>query len=159
MFTYGISGSCIHLHLPGDLHQMITTKGARGTMDTVNLHLLDAIDKIQRLRSDGFYKFQEKESIYMISPILLGREMKFLESMDFTTHSYKKKDLQDDEFVAEHAEANLAVHIFGKCNHIGTASIKFDTIQTNEWQEKKKQKIQDFEKKGITLEDREPSKE
>ncbi len=26
MFTYGISGNCIHLHLPGNLHQMIAKK-------------------------------------------------------------------------------------------------------------------------------------
>ena len=47
MFTYGISGNCIHLHLPGDLHQMLAKKGLSGTINTVNLQLLDAIDKIK----------------------------------------------------------------------------------------------------------------
>ena len=59
-------------------------------MDTVNLHLLDAIDKIKQLRDNGFYRFQGKDSIYMISPI--RREMKFLDSMDFKTQSYRKKN-------------------------------------------------------------------
>ena len=63
MFTYGISGNCIHLHLPGDLHQMISERGISGTIDNVNLQLLDAIDKIKQLRNDGFYRFKEKDSI------------------------------------------------------------------------------------------------
>lgn len=45
MFSYGISGDCVHLHLPTDLHQMISKKGISGTIDTVNLYLLDAIEK------------------------------------------------------------------------------------------------------------------
>ena len=60
MFTYGISGNCIHLHLPSDLHQILSKRGILGTMDTVNLQVLDAIDKIKQLRDDGFYRFKEK---------------------------------------------------------------------------------------------------
>ena len=159
MFTYGISGSCIHLHLPGDLHQMLSTKGLSGTMDTVNLQLLDAIDKIKQLRDNGFYRFQGKDSIYMISPILIGREMKILDSMDFQTQSYRKKDLSDEKFIQEHPEARLATHIFGKDRNVGTASIRFDTIFSKEWQEKKREKIQEFAKKGITLQENSPTKE
>ena len=133
MFTYGISGNCIHLHLPGDLHQMISERGISGTIDNVNLQLLDAIDKIRQLRDDGFYRFKEKDSIYMISPILIGREMKFLDSMDFQTQSYKKEDLNDDKFIAEHPEARLATHIFGKNKNVGTASISFKTLSSKEW--------------------------
>lgn len=153
MFTYGISENCIHLHLPGDLHQMLSERGISGTMDTVNLSLLDAIDKIKQLRDNEFYKFQGKDSIYMISPILIWREMKFLESMNFQTHAYRKKDLSDDEFIEEHPEAKLATCIFGKDKNIGTASIRFETISSKEWQDKKRQKIQEFAKKGITLQE------
>lgn len=153
MFTYGISGNCIHLHLPGDLHQMISERGISGTIDTVNLQLLDAIDKIRQLRDDGFYRFKEKDSIYMISPILIGKEMKFLDSMDFQTRSYKKKDLNDDKFIAKHPEAELATHIFGKDNNVGTASISFEILSSKEWQNKRKQKVQEFAKKGLTLEE------
>ncbi len=151
MFTYGISGNCIHLHLPGDLHQMISERGISDTIDNVNLQLLDAIDKIKQLRNDGFYRFKEKDSIYMISPILIGREMKFLDSMDFQTQSYRKKDLSDNKFIEEHPEARLATHIFGKNKNVGTATISFETLSSKEWQDKKKQKIQEFAKKGITL--------
>ena len=159
MFTYGISGNCIHLHLPGDLHQMLAKKGLSGTINTVNLQLLDAIDKIKQLRDNGFYRFQGKDSIYMISPILIGREMKFLDSMDFQTQLYRKKDLNDDKFIEEHTEARLATQIFGKDKNVGTASIKFETISSKEWQEKKREKIQEFAKKGITLLENAPTKE
>lgn len=159
MFTYGISGNCIHLHLPGDLHQMLAKKGLSGTINTVNLQLLDAIDKIKQLRGNGFYRFQGKDSIYMISPILIGREMKFLDSMDFQTQLYRKKDLNDDKFIEEHTEARLATQIFGKDKNVGTASIKFETISSKEWQEKKREKIQEFAKKGITLQENAPTKE
>lgn len=153
MFTYGISGNCIHLHLPGNLHQMIAKKGIFGTMDTVNLHLLDAIDKIKQLRDNGFYRFQGKDSIYMISPILIRKEMKFLDSMDFKTQSYRKKDLNDDKFIEEHPEARLATQIFGKDKNVGTASIKFEMISSKEWQNKKNQKIKEFSEKGLSLQD------
>ena len=159
MFTYGISGNCIHLHLPGDLHQMLAKKGLSGTINTVNLQLLDAIDKIKQLRDNGFYRFQGKDSIYMISPILIGREMKFLDSMDFQTQLYRKKDLNDDKFIEEHTEARLATQIFCKDKNVGTASIKFETISSKEWQEKKREKIQEFAKKGITLQENAPTKE
>lgn len=159
MFTYGISGNCIHLHLPGDLHQMLSEKGISATIDTVNLQLLDAIDKIKQLKDNEFYRFQRKDSIYMISPVLIGREMKFLDSMDFCTHSYRKKDLSNDEFIEEHPEARLATHIFGKDKNVGTALISFETISSQEWQDKRKQKIQEFAQKGITLQENLQTKE
>lgn len=153
MFSYGISGGCIHLHLPTDLHQMISQKGISGTIDTVNLHLLDAIDRIKALKDEGYHKFQERDSIYMISPILLGREMKFLDGLDFETRIYKKKELSSDEFIKENPEAMLATHIFGKGKNVGTARIKFDTISSKKWQEKKREVVKSFESKGITLSD------
>jgi len=151
MFTYGISGSCIHLHMPVDLHEMMSKNGIKKTIDTVNLYLLDAIEGIRKLQNDGFYKFNGKDSIYMISPILLGREIKFLEELDFETHSYRKKELQSEEFVAEHPEAQLAVHIFGKNSNVGTARIGLDVIKTQAWQSKRDKKVEEFGKNEITL--------
>lgn len=149
MFTYGISGGCVHLHLPGDLHRMLSEKGFSGTMDTVNLYLLDAIDKINNSRNLG--RFQGQDSIYMISPILLGRELKFLENLDFETYSFKKSQLKDPDFLNKTPEAKLAVSIFGDDKTVGTARIGFDKINSDKWQEKKKSTISEINKKGITI--------
>ena len=61
MFSYGISGETIHLHLPIDLKPIISQKGLSGAIDTVNLYMLDAIDRIKSLKDEGYYKFQEKD--------------------------------------------------------------------------------------------------
>lgn len=151
MFEYGIAENCVHLHMPVDLHEMMSKKGIKKTVDTVNLYLIDAIEKIRNLKNNGFYNFKDKKSIYMISPILIGREMRFLEELDFKTHSYSKKDLQTDSFVAEHPEAQLATYIFGSNNNIGTAEITFETINSEHWQEKRIQKIKQFAEQGISL--------
>ena len=153
MFTYGLSGNCIHLHLPVDLHEIFSQKGLSSTLDIVNLYLLDAIGKIKELKNNGFYKFQDKEIIYMISPALIMKEIKFLDEMSFNTMLYRKKDLNDDTFVSEHPEARLATHIFGKTQNVGTASISFDTISSKEWEDKKNKKINEFSQKNITLPD------
>lgn len=153
MFSYGISGNCIHLHLPINLHQMIKELGISKTINTVNLSLLDAIDRITKLRSEGFYKFQGKDSIYMISPILQGRELEFLNRLDFETITYKKKQLSDKEFVKDNPEAMLATHIFEQEQNVGRAKIKFDVILSKQWQEKKQQVVKDFKEKGIILQD------
>lgn len=153
MFTYGISGNCIHLHLPGDLHDLLNEKGFSKTIGIVNLQLLDAIDKIHSLKNNGFYRFKNQTSIYMISPILIGRELKFLESMDFKTHLYSKRDLKNDAFTETNLEAKLATHIFGREFNVGTALIDLDTISSKQWQDKKKQKVKEFADKGITLDE------
>lgn len=151
MFTYGIAGNSIHLHMPIDLHQMMAEEGLSRTIDTVNLQLLDAIEKIRKLQNEGYYKFKGIDSIYMISPILVGRELRFLNELDFKTQTYKNKDLKDEKFVSEHPEAQLATHIFGKEKNIGTALIGLDVVNSNEWQEKRKARIKGFEEKGIKL--------
>ena len=151
MFFYGMSENNIHLHLPVDLHQMISQKGISRTIDIVNLYLLDAMDRLKALKDEGYYKFQGKTGIYMISPLLAGRERKFLEDLDFSTRIYKKKELNNEEFLKENIEAKLATDVFGKGKQVGVASIKFDTISSKEWQEKKRQAVKNFESKGITL--------
>ena len=149
LITYGIAGNCIHLHLPGDLHEMISEKGILGTINTVNLYLLDAIDRLNKQRQAG--RFQDKDSIYMISPILLTKELKFLKSLDFETHTYKKSQLQDPDFLNSNSEARRAVSIFGDDKTIGSAKLGFDKINSKEWQEKKKAAISEINKKGITI--------
>lgn len=151
MFAYGVTGNCVHLHMPVDLHSMLAEKGMKKTIDTVNLYLLDAIDRVEKLKGDGFYKFKETNSIYMISPILVGKEMKFLEELDFETRSYKKRELQNEEFLAEHPEAQLATRVFGKDRRVGTAKIDLDVIKTQKWQDKKNKKVKEFASNGITL--------
>lgn len=156
MFSYGISGNTIHLHLPvelKELRQMSLGKGYTGMIDTINLYMLDAIDRIKTLKEEGYYKFQGKDSIYMISPILFARELDFLESLDFEIKDYNMKELNDDEFVNENPEAMLATHIFGKDRNVGRAKIKLDTISSKEWQDKKQEVVKNFESKGITLND------
>ena len=151
MFTYGISGDCVHLHMPVDLHKMISDKGRHATFDTVNLYLLDAIDKIKQLKDSNFYRLQSTNNIFMISPILYGHGLKFFESLDFVTNSYRKTDLKNNEFLTQNTEAQLATEIFGTDKNIASATISFDTISTPEWQDKKREKIEEFAKKGIVF--------
>ena len=151
MFTYGISGSCIHLHLPVDLHQMISEYGISATIANVNLQLIDAIVKIKKLKDDGFYRFNGKDSIYMISPILIGREMKFLNEIGFRTRIHSKKDLKDPKYVEKTPEAKLANSIFGSNKNVGTAIIDFDTISKEEWKQVINEKTVDLEHKAAPI--------
>jgi len=151
MFTYGVSSNYIHLHLPADLHESIKKEGPTRTMARVNLYLLDAIDRIKKLKDEGFYKFLDKDGIYMISPALIGPEIRFLKKLDFITQRYKKSQLSDDAYVGCNPEAMLAVNIFGKDSNVGTASIDFGTINSPEWQEKKKQVTKELESNGVTI--------
>lgn len=152
MFTYGISGDCIHLHLPTDLHELIAKNGVSKAVATVNLHLLDALYKIKDLRDHEFYRFEGKNSVFMISPIVIKREMQFLEKLDFITRSYDKKQLSDEEFIKQNPEAQLAVRIFGKNRNVGTASIGLDTICSEEWQQKRREVVKRIEEQGISME-------
>lgn len=151
MFTYGTTANCVHLHLPIDLHETLLQYGFSKTMNLVNLYLLDAITKIKELKDSGFYRLQEKDTIYMISPAMIKREMQFLEKLDFTTNSYKKNQLKDENFVRNNSEAQLAVSIFGNNSNIGTASIQFNKIDSKEWQEKKEKIIRELKDKGIAM--------
>lgn len=153
MFTYGISGNCIHLHLPVNLHENFSKQSISKTMALVNLYLLDAIDRIKGLKDNGFYKFQGKDTIYMISPAMIKREMKFLNELDFITHSYTKKQLNSVEFVERTPEAQRAVHFFGKNHNVGTASIGFNAIDSISWQDKKNRAVEALNAKGISIPD------
>ena len=151
MFAYGTAGNCIHLHMPVDLHQMMQERGLRKTFATVNLHLLDAIERVRNMQNSGFHKFRGKKEIYMISPVLVGTQIKLLAGLDFETHSYSKKDLQTTEFLKKHPEAQLARHIFGEDKNVGSAKISMKTVNSEEWQAKRKAKVEELEKMGGTL--------
>ena len=66
---------------------------------------------------------------------------------------FKKKDLQNSEFVSQNSEAQLATHIFGTDKTIGTAKISMDIINSSEWQEKRNLQVKEFEKKGIVIDE------
>ena len=149
LFAYGINGNCVHLHLPVDLHSMIEKLGFSRTRDTVNLYLLDAIDKIKEMKDKGYDKFQGKDNIYMISPILVGKSLDFLKELDFETKTYKKQELNNPEFLSNNKDARLATRIFGTDKNVATAKIDFDIISRNDWQEKKNAKVKEFKDKGI----------
>ncbi len=151
MFSYGVSGDTIHLHMPIDLHEMFAKIGISKTINTVNLYLLDAIERIRKMQAEGFEKFSAKNSIYMISPILNKRELEFLKVLDFNTKTFKKQELQDEQFVSGHPEAQLAIRIFGKNRNVGTAIIGLDVVNSKEWQLKKAKQIQMLNEKGIKL--------
>lgn len=154
MFSYGISGNSIHLHVPVDLHQIMEEKGVDGMLEIVNMNMLDAIDRIKRMKDDGYYKFQGKDCIYMISPALIRKELKILsEALDFEVMHYKKKDLRDADLVEGNPEAQLAVRIFGNDKNVGTARIGFDTVDSKQWQEKKQQYVKSLAEKGISLDE------
>lgn len=155
MFTYGEAGKTIHLHMPIQLKGLMDKIGIRKTIDTVNLYLLDAIDKVAQKQENGTTDFKDKESIYMISPILVGRELAFLEDLGFSTKTFSKRDLKDDDFVRANPEARLATTIFGNLRNIGTAIIDIDKVKTQEWQERKMEYIEKFAQNGVTFESNE----
>lgn len=151
MFTYGVTGNCLHLHILDNLGPMISTMGTRKAMDTINLHLLDAIERIRNLKNSGYFRLKDVESIYMISPILIEEELKFLQAMDFDTRLYSKKDLQKADGNDSNSEIQLAKNIFGSNRSVGTAKISMATINSSKWQEKRRNTIKKFEEQGISL--------
>lgn len=149
--TYRMTGDCIHLHLPHQLKDVMQKLGPRKTMDLVNVYLLDALERVRQLKNNGFHKFIDKKNIYMISPILVKRELDELADVDFKTALYTKKQLQDPSFVAATPEAQLATHIFGNKTNVGTAVISLDILNTPEWQAKRKAKLEDLKGRGATM--------
>lgn len=131
---------------------MISQKGHIATIDTVNLYLLDAIDKIKAKKDEGENIMQHVSSIYMISPILMIRkELNFLKELGFDTKTYNKNQLADDHSVKDNPEAALAISIFGQGQSIGRAILPFEHIYSKDWKDKKEKLIQEFARKGIAI--------
>ena len=81
LFSYGVSESTVHLHLPVML-QNIRGKGISGKINTANRYLIDALDRVVKMKDSGDPRFRNVDSIYMISPILVGRELEVLKGLD-----------------------------------------------------------------------------
>lgn len=153
LFSYGFAGNCVHLHLPVDLREDISTIGLKQTIDKVNLYLVDAIEKINEKKNDGAKNFKNKKSIYMISPALMKSELRTLESFGFTTKFFFKGELANENFVKTDREAQLARRVFGPYKNVGTANLEFKEINSEKFQQAKAALIERCKKEGITIED------
>ena len=107
MFTYGIKNGCVHLHLPGNLRPMMSKLGPSKTLATVNLYLLDAIHRIGNMKTNEYPGFKNVNSIYMISPALIQRELDFLKNIYFKINLFLKKDLQNESFTTSTPSARV----------------------------------------------------
>ena len=159
MISYGFAGSCVHLHLPVDLKEDLSTIGIKQTMDKVNLYLVDAIEKINELKKSGDENFKNKNSIYMISPALIKTELKTLEEFGFTTKFFFKSELANPNFVKEDREAQLATRIFGPYKNVGTANLEFKEIDSEKFKQAKTALVERCKKAGITIEKPEEDKD
>ena len=159
MITYGFAGKCVHLHLPIDLKEDLHTLGLRLTVDKVNLYLIDAIEKINEKKIDKVKNFKNKNSIYMISPVLIPSELEMLEEFGFTTKFYAKGVLSNNRLIEGDREAILATKIFGTQRNIGTANLEFKDIDTDKFKQAKAKLVERCNKAGITIEEPEEDKE
>lgn len=149
MITYGITGGTLHLHLPGNLMGVMKERGLTGTMNLVNAKLLDALERIGKMREAGDPRTKGVDQVFMISPILIQRELDFLKEFDFSTGLITKKQLRDPKFVAEHPEAELPIRIFGTDRNVGFAKLPIEMLQDKDWQAKKEAKLKEFREKGV----------
>ena len=158
MFTYGVSGDCVHLHLPGKLEETIKESGMLKTFYTVNLYLLDEKKKIGEKKQEGLETFEKCTKIYMISPILIKKELEFLKQLDFDVQLHKIGP-EDNSSIAKLIRA-----IFGDRTdkkgliRAGEATLSFEKIFTPEWQAKKNEMVEICKQKGICIEEDETIK-
>ena len=113
--------------------------------------MLDAIDQIVQLKQKNYHILDNIDSLYMISPILLKRELSFLQSLDFDTRTFSKKQLADPDFLQNNSEAILATKLFGTSNNVSSAIISLDEVSSPEWQQKKEEAKSNIHKKGISM--------
>lgn len=153
MFTYGVSGDCVHLHLPGKLETTIKERGMLKTFYTVNLYLLDAIQKIGKKKQEEFETFKKCTKIYMVSPILIKKELEFLKQLDFDVQLHKIGP-EDNSSIAKLIRAIFGDRIDSKgFIRAGEATLDFERIFTPEWQEKKAEMVEKCSRKGICIEE------
>ena len=145
MFTYGISGNTIHLHMLINLKNMIDENSRNKTRDMVCLRFLEAIREIRKLSKEGVAEFSKIDTIYMISPLVV-LEMNFLKELSFKTKMYTKKQLKSFEFVLKNPEAIRAINIFGTSFNVGVAKISLDVMKSEEWGKMLDEAIQQLRK-------------
>lgn len=151
LFSYGVSETTVHLHLPVML-QNIRGKGISGKINTANRYLIDALDRVVKMKDSGDPRFKNVESVYMISPILLGRELEVLEGLDFETESY---DFRHPEMIENREEAGFGKRLFPDAKSVGRAKIFIDRLKSKDWQDKRKDFVERLEEKGAVLEQEE----
>lgn len=154
-FEYGIAGNCVHLHLPGDFHEMFEKLGKIKASAIIARYLIDAITRINNQKNMGDSKLENCSSIYMISPIFYSPTFypkalrskkvrdnvkietpifKLFKLMGLETKTYIKEDLQNPKFVENNEEAKLAVKNFGTKMDVGTASLSFKKLNSKRFQ-------------------------
>lgn len=154
-FEYGISGGCVHLHLPGDFHKMFEKLGKVKASATIAKNLIDAATKINNQRNSGDSRLANCTSLYMISPIFYSptfypkilrnkdvRDNKKIETpifkifklMGLETNTYTREELQNSEFVQNNKEAKLAAKNFGTNKDVGAAILSFEKFNSKKFQ-------------------------
>lgn len=154
-FEYGISGECVHLHLPGDFHKMFEKLGKVKASATIAKNLIDAATKINNQRNSGDSRLANCTSLYMISPIFYSptfypkilrnkdvRDNKKIETpifkifklMGLETNTYTREELQNSEFVQNNKEAKLAAKNFGTNKDVGAAILSFEKFNSKKFQ-------------------------
>lgn len=154
-FEYGISGGCVHLHLPGDFHSMFEKLGKVKASAAIAKNLIDAATKINNQRNSGDSKLANCTSLYMISPIFYSptfypkilrnkdvRDNKKIETpifkifklMGLETNTYTREELQNSDFVQNNKEAKLAAKNFGTNKDVGAAILSFEKFNSKKFQ-------------------------
>lgn len=153
LFEYGISGDCVHLHLPGDFHKMFQKFGKIKASAEIGKYLIDAVNKINNYREMGDAELKKCSSIYMISPIFYAPTFypnllrnglvrgniktetpifKLFRLMGLETRTYLKEDL----YKPKNDEAKLAVKHFGSEKDIGAVSLSFEKLNSGKFKRK-----------------------
>ena len=122
LFAYGLSDSTVHLHLPVQLEN-IKGKGITGKINTANRYLIDAMDRVLNMKDSGDPRFRNVDSIYMISPILMGKELEVLRGLDFETDFF---DYRHPETITQKEEAGFGKRLFPDAKGVGRAKISLD---------------------------------
>ncbi|MGM9970001.1 MAG: hypothetical protein ACI35S_06365 [Anaeroplasma sp.] len=154
-YEYGISGETLHLHLPGDFHEMFKEKGKVKGSAILLKELIDAVDKINEQKNIGNINLKECKQIYMISPIFYApifypkklREpivrsivkpetpiFKLFRAMGMETKTFTKEDLRNSKFLEENSSARLAVKNFGINKDVGEVSLSFEKLNSRKFQ-------------------------
>lgn len=149
LFSYGISQESVHLHLPVQLAN-IKGKGISGKINTANRYLIDAMDRVLKMKDSGDPRFRNVDSIYMISPILMGKELEVLRGLDFETDFF---DYRHPETITQKEEAGFGKRLFPDAKGVGRAKISLDKLRTKEWKEKRDGFVKLLEEKGAVLEE------
>lgn len=176
LFEYGINGDCVHLHLPGDFHNMFKELGTIKSTAIIAKSLINAVENINTRRNIGDPNLSNCSSIYMISPIFYSPTFypstlrskiirdhinietpifKIFKMLGIETHSYMKEQLQKSDFVNNNPEAQLAIKHFGNEKDVGVASLTFEKFNSKNFQNKLKklssflEKISNSEKEHV----------